>query len=119
MMKVLTSYVLGKPKTEIYQTGNDFYYDGTIYKLPNGSFNPVIRKNDLEESMLFFFGGNNEIVVGIFVDTPDDLEKTDWTFEEIPPEYYETCPIVEVESTEAVIENTESSAEETEWIQDN
>jgi hypothetical protein len=111
-MKVQIGYILGKPKTELYQTGNDFYCNGTIYRLPEGSFDIIRLKDDNDVYAAFVWDDeNNEIVVGFTTDNPDDIGKTDWTFEAIPPEYYDTCPIVEVESNEAVIENTESSVE--------
>ena len=103
-MRVITNYVAGQLKTEIYVLGNDIYYDGTIYKFPGGSFDWFyINDNNNKRSSLIFWDG--ELILSIFVDNPEDLEKTDWVFEEIPAGYYETCPIVEVPSNEAVVEN--------------
>jgi hypothetical protein len=107
-MKVIANYIEGKSKTEIYKTGNDIYYNGAIYRLPESSFETVVYQNgnDIYNSIYW----DNEVGICLFVDNLENLEKTDWEFEEIPEAFYETCPVIEIESNEIIEqENNEES----------
>jgi hypothetical protein len=99
-MRVRANYIDGKQGTEIYVTGNDIYYNGTIYRLPENSFDAIVYQNGSDNYVILFWEG--ELVICLFVDSLEDLEKTDWAFEEIPEEYYAGCPVIEVESNEGI-----------------
>jgi hypothetical protein len=109
-MKIITNYVEGTPKTEIYKTGNDVYYDGTIYKFPDITFDGFFISGNGRRITVYWDG---ELVLPIFVDSLEDIGKTEWTFEEIPEEFYNACPVVEVESNE-VIDDIKNSSEDVE-----
>jgi hypothetical protein len=106
-MRVKTNYVQGKPKTEIYNNGNDIYYDGTIYRLPESAFEPVFFRSELESHPMLYW--EDEVIIWIFVDNADDIEKTEWEFANIPAECYETCPIVSVPSIANDVQNNHTS----------
>jgi hypothetical protein len=95
-MKVYRNYLQGHQKSEVYKTDDKIFYNGTIYKIPEGSFNAVIYKSETEIYPMIFFE-ENELRIIIFVDNLEDFEKADGEFEPIPEGYYETYPVIEVE----------------------